>query len=122
MSLVVMKYQFPGAPSSVAGWLDQLYACGTKARTERVDVVHAQVQVQMPTFVHELHGWILRVHTLEVKAASAGAYARVEVGVPEIEFQAYPLGIEADTRVEICRAQLGCNGQYCHFGLSPANG
>ncbi len=64
VSLVVMKHEFSSTPISVAGWLDQIYTCGAKSLTERVNIIDAQIQVQMPTFVHKCNRWVLCIYKL----------------------------------------------------------
>ena len=59
-----MKHELPCTPVGVAGRLDKLYACRVKSFTESVNVIYAQIQMQMPTFVHKLNGRILRIYEL----------------------------------------------------------
>src|SRR5687768_6507511 len=77
VSLVVVKYELSRTPIGIAGRLDQLDARGTKPLAEGVNVVNAQIQMQMPAFIHEFNGRILRIYTLQVKTPAARSDARI---------------------------------------------
>src|SRR5262245_28161508 len=115
MPLVVVENKLSCAPRSVAGRLGQVDTCSAKLLCERIDVIDAEVEVQMSSLLHECNGWIGSVHQFEMKAAAAGRpYARVKIGMPELELEPHLLCIEKNAAVEISRAQLGCNGYYWH--------